>query len=645
MVRWVTDFVGGASAVLIWFLQGFAQITSDHYQYMVNVISFDVTEWRHLDWFASLSQYHFAWEQMFSAMGGARGVAALNILLFAAQPVVLFVALRLVGIPAHLVAVITMLVLVEERAWLGQALFNYSQSLPHFLTIQLALLALVLYLRGAFVPTLLALSLVTILHFSSGLWLGFLIFTVGAPRWWRFFRQIRSLGRRPQFGVLLASLSLLFSVARAASYGLNSPETDSPRGDFNIVRNIRAPWHYNLETTTIAQLTTVLGTLVLLTLTWLVGRVPFARTVTIWFVLLVSVSVVSEFLLLPLGVTLPDAMWPERLLPLFGPLSLGLMFQMAIDEQTPMTRFIPIASACLAMGLLLAGLSISGVASSAMLVVCLFGSRLRGGVRLMKGGRDFGKIFRQVMVWSLTAASLLTAGVALVLGWGLVEWRGDALVFGLRRQPLHGFMLVGTAALFGAFTEMGYKRFLSLETFHQNARLLCISSLVLAGSALVVVPSNTEETGRTVVETTLLDPHEVSLRHFADTSLPTGERYLIPPDFVMFRAVARRAIIVDFKSFPIASSGYTQWSERMAVVTGVNLDRSVPQIDALAEYTSGYCSRGLAELLEVSGVYEAGVIVIQSGCAAYAEASEALVSLSDWRDYSFFQVSVGNSDS
>jgi hypothetical protein len=63
-------------------------------------------------------------------------------------------------------------------------------------------------------------------------------------------------------------------------------------------------------------------------------------------------------------------------------------------------------------------------------------------------------------------------------------------------------------------------------------------------------------------------PETDGLYEWARTTTPTDAVFLVPPDLMRFRLVARRAIYVDFKSPPLEPDGLIEWHHRLRQITG-----------------------------------------------------------------------------
>jgi hypothetical protein len=61
---------------------------------------------------------------------------------------------------------------------------------------------------------------------------------------------------------------------------------------------------------------------------------------------------------------------------------------------------------------------------------------------------------------------------------------------------------------------------------------------------------------------------EDALFAFARQSTPIDAQFLIPPTLDMFRLLAERAIVVDFKAMPVDRTGLIEWYRRLAALSG-----------------------------------------------------------------------------
>ena len=111
--------------VAVWHLQGFEAITSDHYQYNASALMQGSDIAQALDWSRSTSVHHLFWQWItrFVEMAGLSWIFLYA--LFILCPVLVFMALRDFGIESWLTPLVTLLILLDPRAWFGDSLFSH----------------------------------------------------------------------------------------------------------------------------------------------------------------------------------------------------------------------------------------------------------------------------------------------------------------------------------------------------------------------------------------------------------------------------------------------------------------------------------------------------------------------------------------
>ena len=113
--------------VAVWHLQGFEAITSDHYQYNASALMQGSDTAQALDWSLSTSVHHLFWQWItrFVEIAGLSWIFLYALFVFCAALV--FMALRDFGIESWLTPLVTLLILLDPRTWLGDSLFSHSQ--------------------------------------------------------------------------------------------------------------------------------------------------------------------------------------------------------------------------------------------------------------------------------------------------------------------------------------------------------------------------------------------------------------------------------------------------------------------------------------------------------------------------------------
>jgi hypothetical protein len=99
--------------------------------------------------------------------------------------------------------------------------------------------------------------------------------------------------------------------------------------------------------------------------------------------------------------------------------------------------------------------------------------------------------------------------------------------------------------------------------------------------------------------------------------VPSGETMLTPPDEAYIRYSTARAIVVDFKAFPMAGDEMVEWRQRLEDVTG----RSIRTDGAggtrlLRELTAAYRQRSRTDLETVARHYDASYLLVAADSVA-----------------------------
>ncbi|MFQ5742500.1 MAG: DUF6798 domain-containing protein [Acidobacteriota bacterium] len=115
--------------------------------------------------------------------------------------------------------------------------------------------------------------------------------------------------------------------------------------------------------------------------------------------------------------------------------------------------------------------------------------------------------------------------------------------------------------------------------------------LVLGSAASLLIVFRSSDTVKTLAGLVGVQTPRISMydsvhpwtdaARFARGHTPSEAVFLTPPDLGGFRLVAKRAIVVDFKSFPFQDAAMEEWYERMLFTYGQVTDTTLPELGAL----------------------------------------------------------------
>jgi hypothetical protein len=136
--------------------------------------------------------------------------------------------------------------------------------------------------------------------------------------------------------------------------------------------------------------------------------------------------------------------------------------------------------------------------------------------------------------------------------------------------------------------------------------LACLSVGLLAGGLMGLLPPRLERLFESRVALYRVGDDEVTrlAQRFRDES-DTDTLVLVPPSVPHFKLHSQRAVVVDFKCYPLTDQGLIEWAKRMEAVLGIPLRPGVEfrKSDAI------FSSRPAPALVEVAQRYHAQYIL------------------------------------
>lgn len=108
---------------------------------------------------------------------------------------------------------------------------------------------------------------------------------------------------------------------------------------------------------------------------------------------------------------------------------------------------------------------------------------------------------------------------------------------------------------------------------------------------------------------------------------PKDAVIVVPPWMVGTRLIIKRAIVVNFKAFPIYAGEMAQWADRMRDISGVDPRNARRYLDIGANiykvYARGYRARAMEDLEAAARKYGADFILVSTRSRFHHEAAEA----------------------
>lgn len=250
---------------------------------------------------------------------------------------------------------------------------------------------------------------------------------------------------------------------------------------------------------------------------------------------------------------------------------------------------------------------------------------------------------------AVAAAASVAMAIALAAGSPLIDWPLPVRLFPFRLVPILMLLTVALLAVTAA-RDRRSAAWLMVGAFAASAAsmplalLLAATAVVMSGlprtttipqpptayATLVVLAVAGWSAWTTYVPThpgfdpSLPEPPALATALAGSTS--PGEVVLTDPAVSGLRWYAERAIVVDFKVFPLDGRGMSEWRQRMRAVTGIDPAEPGDVADrrTLAHaYASAYNRRSLDELDRVAAVYGADAILVAADSVAAGQARAA----------------------
>ena len=162
---------------------------------------------------------------------------------------------------------------------------------------------------------------------------------------------------------------------------------------------------------------------------------------------------------------------------------------------------------------------------------------------------------------------------------------GLVLIYDLT-QPVNGLSFVVLVIFFGGF----YYAITGASSVTRNAIVGITGMAYMACVGLIMVAlffplSAPGKFARIAIApiTTFADISGPSadIAHYAQKYTPSDAIFLTPPDWGLFRLLAERAIVIDFKAFPFQDQAMVLWRQRLTDCYGDTAQSGLPAIDVL----------------------------------------------------------------
>jgi hypothetical protein len=471
------------------------------------------------------------------------------------------------------------------------------------------------------------------LHFAIGCWTILLIAILHLIDVVKGRQTVNDLIRPVLVGSLLVA-PLIVSVALSFLGGSSDPDA------FRILFFVRSPHHYDFAGFgTDRHFSAGLAMTIVLACCWILGKC--ARGLRTFALGITGIGLVSAFFLHIVYWPLPARLFPWRMSPLI--IAAAAVSCCAVLTRPDMRW----------------RLRLVGLGSIALLIwdqqrdfSVVVGGRASGfwGVLV----RWVGPVELAVLV-GLTAAGFLTLRFGhqanqpklrslLQVIVSLLILEAGVLALGNRRDlfieksifNLPSLSLL-TAAISGIFLAFALHALSSPQERRTGLALKGLSYTVVAWISLSFVsqfpPIWAGESNH---------PAEREFANLVSEHVPVGEQLLIPPDAMSLRFLSGRAVVVDFKAFPMVGSEMEEWMQRLELVSGRTFEglKGSSVLDAAA---ISYDRRSFASLEATATAFNARYLVVDHGSRAANEALEA-GSFDHWSAGEHLLIEVGIDD-
>jgi hypothetical protein len=620
-------------------------LSSDHYQYLLPSLRNSNSEFAAGDWFLENTEhYHYVF-QFLASLAADLGLlqAALlgfHLLSFGMLVVALGLLLRACRAPSwSLVLVLFTLVFGTQRTWGDVDLIGVT-ALPHYLGLSSSLLALTLSITRRPLAGILAAAACLNLHFAIGCWTVLLIALLHLIEVLKRRRDVKDLVRPILVGSLLVS-PLIISVALSFLGGSSDPDA------FRILFFVRSPHHYDFAGFgTDRHFSAGLAMAIVLACCWILGKC--ARGLRTFSLGITGIGLISAFFLHVVYWPLPARLFPWRMSPLIiAAAAISCCAVLARSDLRWRLRLVGLGSIMLLIWDQQRDFSVlleSGPAgfwgvltiwAGPVELAVLVGLTTAGFLTLRFGYQANEPRLRSLL--HVIASLLILEAGLLALGnhrdlsisstW---RWSRPSIV----NLPSLSLLAAAISGIFLAFALHAISRPQERTSDQALKGLSCAVVFWISLSFLSQFPPIWER-----------DSSYPAEREFADLvneRVPAGEQLLIPPDAMSLRFLSGRAVVVDFKAFPMTGSEMEEWMQRLELVSGRTFEglKGSSVLDAAA---TSYDQRSFTSLQATAAAFNANYLVVDKGSPAANEVLEA-GSFNHWSAGEHLLVEVGIDD-
>ena len=619
-------------------IRDYFAVSSDHYQYLLPSLRNSNPEFAAGDWFLENTEHYHYLFQFLASLATDLGLlqAALlgfHLLSLGTLVVALSLLLKACRAPSwSLVLVLFTLVFGTQRTWGDVDLLGIT-ALPHYLGLSSSLLALALTItRRPLAGILVAVACLN-LHFAIGCWTVLLLALLHLIEVLNGRRNVKDLVRPVLVGSLLVS-PLIISVALSFLGGSSDPDA------FRILFFVRSPHHYDFAGFgTDRHFSAGLAMAIVLACCWILGKC--ARGLRTFSLGVTGIGLISAFFLHVVYWPLPARLFPWRMSPL-------------IIAAAAVSCCAVLARSDLRWRLRLVGLG------SIMLLIwdqqrdfsVVYDGRIEGFWAVLV--RWAGPVELAVLV-GLTVAGFLTLRFGhqanqprlrsllhviaslLILEAGLLALGNHRTMWIVKPISNLSSLSLLAAAISGIFLAFALH---ALSRPQERTSDLALKGL--SGAVVVWISLSFISQFPPIWERNSSSPAEREFADLISERVPVGEQLLIPPDAMSLRFLSGRAVVMDFKAFPMVGSEMEEWMQRLELVSGRTFEglKGSSVLDAAA---TSYDQRSFTSLQATAAAFNARYLVVDKGSPAANEALEA-GSFNHWSAGEHLLVEVGIDD-
>lgn len=596
-----------AMAAFVAWSAGLRVITADHFQYLLPVRRQADPDFARGDWFVDeTTPFHYTFQGLLGLaeqVGVTTGaLVVLHLLILA----LLFAAVRRLcetlggGLPAAVLAVVVIRFGVQFT-W-GSVNLLGTTALPHYAGLACALFTISELIAGR-AQTAIGLAVLTAyVHVSVGAWLilvlGIVVLVDALQR-----RQFVSTARQLAPAIVVAAVALV-PLALLVSSGFTGGDVDG--SVFEILFRLRAPHHYDFGEFGWENHRdmAVVASVALLAEHRLSPPHRGIRTV-VGSILLVGL--LGWFFLDVVYWPLPVRLFPYRIAPIITGLAAVAAASLACRSTSSRVDRVWGIVGVAALLVAESGLWIPRAIRSFATPVTVGASAL-GLV---------GAVLVHRMLSHQTARQLFGRAAAVGLGALAI-----LMTFApSSSQPRLGWLVGALVGLSVAFVGLELVESGRAPRSPESSRVSLAPLLPVAVLPLVLVA--TFVTPPVHTDRWLTDDQQ-ALADVISTNVPVGGALLVPPNQAYVRMATSRAIVVDFKVFPLAGAEMREWRSRLADLRGseIPLD-GLGGWDLRASLMRDYSARPLADLVETAERYDADFVVVGAASVAASEISDS----------------------